>query len=1533
MIKRVVFGVLFILVLGPVSAQKKVGFKPDGTQFPEEIKAIILTYLAKDEMAVMDTFTIDWGKNVYDASEKEQIASISNLLYERKANPLQYKSLLYLIITLKKKSPVNFTVWLSYMPIYIKGRRVSISAIADFIGTILDLQRGSFLNNNSLLQWKYIGGDFVFRLEKETLSVLVPPGNLKCYSKRDSIGIQNTSGVYYPVEKKWKGNGGLVTWERAGHKSDEVNAQLKRYKIDLNRFEYTADSIIFTFGKYFKKPVLGTITDKVLVVNSKESAIYPEFDSYNKHFVMPGLYENVDYEGGFSMKGAKIIGSGSETEDARISVKKMGRVVMKVQSKYFAFSDEWLKGYNCGVIIYLHHDSIYHSDLGFTYNVAKQEVNLTQSDDYSSKSPYFNSYHKVDMTFDQLNWKISEPNIYLTIPKIVSVGKAKFESHNFFRQVEFDALQGMNSIHPLVALRKFSRVIKSEKFTAEQFAHYIGRQFNETRQSLMELAQSGYIYYNSRTDLVTFKRRLNDCLNSSIGSIDFDVLDIVSNTRAPLVNGIINTETYDLTINGIPSVSVSDSQNVVIYPAKNRIVMKENRSFQFDGVVDAGLFTFYGHNFFFDYKEFKINLQNVDSVTLSVLTGKYDNLGRPLIQKIYSTINHLTGELLIDKPNNKSGRKNFPEYPIFNSREKSYVYYNRKSIQNGVYPDTSFFFELAPFSIDSLDNFTKAGVRFAGNFQSSDILPKIAETLTVQPDYSLGFKHVMGPEGLDVYKGKGHISGVVNLTNNGLRSSGKLQYITSTTTSKDFLFYPKVMTTKADSFVVARQVGGVEFPQTNTAGNAIEWKIPENKMLIAGGAKPFRMFNDQTSLTGKLVLEPKGLSGAGQMNLTTAEMQSRLFRYKSEIIDADTARFLLKSLTKEGYTVLTKDNVNAHIDFIAQKGEFTANDVYARIDFPENKYISFINYFKWNMDDKTLELGSQKHIGPLVSKGGEKEKYDRQFSFAEETDGPRYISVHPKQDSLNFIAPKAIYDYKNNIIRTSEVKLIRVADAIIYPSDGKVNIALDAQMEKLSNTRIVANYQQKYHTLYSAEVNITGRQRFTGQGKYDYVDENNKVRVLDMTEIKVDTALHTIATTKVLEPDSFKINPYLGFQGDIVVNSSRQLLTFKGGAEVYTNYNRLKPSLLKFESEIDPKNAFIPVSDVPVSMNNNKIYAGIFIASDSIHVYPSFLSGRRTYSDKYIASAQGYLRYNKFLSVYEIASKQRLMSLDSLGNYVSLNPADKTEHGEGRLNLGADLGQVKLGAYGNVNMDVETRQMALDVMLSVDFMFAPKSLENMAYQISNVPNLAKLDTAKLLYGKGIREMLGEKGAAKFRSESASPIFSSKEFPAGLSHTIYFTQLRLKWNEERHSYISEGLIGVGNVLNVPVNRMVEGLVEITKKRSGDLMDIYLKLDDNTYYYFGYTRGTMQATSSNQEFKLEIDKIKGKLREMNVPRGQTPYAYLISTDAKYGNFIRDYNKLRSAQPATGKPKTDDSSKKNQPAATPKGKAADKPGNVKK
>ena len=128
---------------------------------------------------------------------------------------------------------------------------------------------------------------------------------------------------------------------------------------------------------------------------------------------------------------------------------------------------------------------------------------------------------------------------------------------------------------------------------------------------------------------------------------------------------------------GVDYVSLSDSQNVSIIPYGKKLSIGRNRSIEFNGIVNAGLFTIYGKEFSFNYDTFYIRLQKIDSIRIAVETDKKDAYGRPIIKRIDNMIQLGTAELFIDDPKNKSGLKSYKQYPIINAVTFSYIFYDR----------------------------------------------------------------------------------------------------------------------------------------------------------------------------------------------------------------------------------------------------------------------------------------------------------------------------------------------------------------------------------------------------------------------------------------------------------------------------------------------------------------------------------------------------------------------------------------------------------------------------------------------------------------------------------------------------------------------------------------------------------------------------------------------------------------------------------------------------------------------------------------
>ena len=112
------------------------------------------------------------------------------------------------------------------------------------------------------------------------------------------------------------------------------------------------------------------------------------------------------------------------------------------------------------------------------------------------------------------------------------------------------------------------------------------------------------------------------------------------------------------------------------------------------------------------------------------------------------------------------------------------------------------------------------------------------------------------------------------------------------------------------------------------------------------------------------------------------------------------------------------------------------------------------------------------------------------------------------------------------------------------------------------------------------------------------------------------------------------------------------------------------------------------------------------------------------------------------------------------------------------------------------------------------------------------------------------------------------------------------------NPKVKAFISSGPIGVSNILKTEIFRYFGGqsIVKIEKKRGGDILDIYLEADANTWYHFNFTRGRMLAFSNNKDFNTSLGELKSKSKKMNVEKGPS-YSFDLGNAAKTKKFLRD------------------------------------------
>ncbi|HXB13218.1 MAG TPA: hypothetical protein VNZ45_14625, partial [Bacteroidia bacterium] len=1050
---------------------------------------------------------------------------------------------------------------------------------------------------------------------------------------------------------------------------------------------------------------------------------------------------------------------------------------------------------------------------------------------------------------------------------------ADFESQDFFRPDVFDAFSSANGTNSISLISQFSRSINSKDFPLGDLALYMHLTSDEVRPLVMKLATVGLVMYDVQNDQIHVQDKLFKYITNKIRKSDYDVIDFHSeNPGREVDNGILDLLTNDITLHGIKVVILSDSQGVYVYPKDQMLVLHKNRNVDFAGNVQAGRFDFFGQHFAFKYNEFKIKMNNTDSIRILAESFDVDAHGKHHLVPVKSVIQHLTGELDIDRPTNKSGIAGLHNYPILRSDTNSFVFYDKKSIQGGVYKRDNFYFEVDPFTIDSLGSFTNAGLHFSGNFASAGIVPDMREILRLQPDYSLGFVHESPPEGIALYGNKAKFNSKLKLSNKGLKGDGSINYITSVTKSDDFTFFPDSTNATASSFVVNEQKTPPEFPQVRGDTVKIHWMPKEDFMDAADIKTPFACYNKQSTFHGHFQLSPQLLTGNGEIDFQRAYLTSNLIKFKQHKFLADTANFHLKG-TDTSAIAFSTVNMNSEVDFEKRMGEFKSNGSGSVVKFDVNQYIAYMDEFKWYMDNDNIDLSSSK--GATTNVDGK----ELQFS------GSRFISIEPHQDSLQFIAPSARFSLRNYLITAKSVPFINVADARIIPDSGKVLVRKNAVMDPLVKAKITANTVTKYYKLYNADVNIKSRKSYSGSGFYDYIDELKNKRPIYFSNIHVDTTHQTVAATTIADSAHFSLSSNFKFKGDVKLAANNPFLFFDGVTRIGHECNSIKIAWVKFASQIDPSNIAVPISLNPVNESGVALAASPVLAAnvDSTYIYPAFLSPVvNPKKDNILLEDSGYLAYDKNSGQYRISNKEKLVEQSLPGNYTSLDTRRCILYSEGHIGLGMDYGALDCKTIGNITDYVTPDTVVAKISALFNFFFDDGAVEKMGAELSIFAGLKPFDYSNPGYQKNLRELLGKTEADKLISQ-LTLYGTMKKIPKELQATLFISQLRLKWNPSTRSYLSQGAIGVGSIGKTPINKMVDGRIEFKKKRGGDVLNIYLELDPAHWYFFTYSGGAMQAVSSNSDFNNIITNLKTDKREQKTDKGRFSFG-LGSTTTK-------------------------------------------------
>jgi hypothetical protein len=1327
--------------------------------------------------------------------------------------------------------------------------------------------------------------------------------NLTFVTKYDSATLRNTKGVFSLTDYIFIGENGVFDWTGAGLSADSVYCNFSVYNFNVKKPELKADLVQLNYTGKTPGLVYGKFEFRSQPRKSIELAAYPRFTSYESNLDIKGLGKpNMSYRGGFSLQGQKVLSTSVFRDYATIEVMGETDKKFKARSKEFIFKDSTILSNQTVITLFQQSDSITHRSVQFKYDFAKEQLLLQSEKGGMRNTPYSSSFFNIDFAANIIRWDLQSDSLNIltqggrsTVPMII-------ESVDYYDREDFILLSGTGfKFHPLAVVANYCIQNATREFYSSELARYFDFNFQEVQKAMEFLAMKGLVEYWPRRDYVVVKEKAVTQFLAFKGQMDYDNMKIHS-VIGSHPNATVNFARRDMVVRGVEEFNISDSLNVIIKPDSSVITILQNRDMRFDGKITAGNFEITGKDFTLKYDSFLITLNKIDSINF--FTMERNARGQMVRKKINNAlvsadstaaeagglgdVSSTSGTLFINRPGNKSGKIKIPNYPRLDASAGGVIYFDKPEILNGVY-DRSVFFAVPPFKLDSLNDADPTSLNFDGTFVSSGMFPSFKEKLHTMADKSLGFEHILPPGGYNLYNSEAKLYGVVTLNNRGLRAPGKIEYLSTTVQSNEFIFYPDSVGGRGTRAKISpTQFGAVVFPQASLPNYQMKWLPKQDQMRFRNTNVPFNFYDSTAQLTGTITVSKNGVSGIGKLETRGSELRSREMSFSANEFGARHSRFKAKSDDPnkpliEGIDVRVKFNLAQNYADVSPEiaGE-------AAINFPFAQFKTSIPNARWDLTTQKITM-SKRPDQPI------EDSY--------------FYTTRKDLDSLSFYAEHAEYDLKTQELKVSGIPYIVVADAKITPENNEVLILENARIGTLKNTTIVLDTLNGYHHLTDGVITIVSRKEFSGHATYQYVNLLNDTFAIKMTDFHLEPVVETQTTKKtsrrksvasmqtvgvgtVTEKDNIVLGAGMFYKGDLTMYATKPALQLTGYVKLdikrIKNYN----TWIRHTQTGDETDILIDF-DNALNEDGKRVDAGLHYSAADNNLYFSFMNDKQDDDEDFFIPS-GKLFYDNAAKEYKIEDPEKAAGTKLSGKVFSYNDETAQVRFEGPISLMRGVKDFSITATAIGQGSMENNEVTMNTMVIVSTTAAPLAFEAMARNLQAVIQNEGAeeglgDRTDLLYK--VADIVGERAAKDYENRSQQGYVSL----GTLSETakpLNFANVTLKWSGKQKAFYSEGLLGVSNSNRNDINGAFEGFMEVKKNEDGGpVFNVFFKASPEAWYYFGYEDNRLLMYSSNNEFNTAVAKKansgKAKVGEMVYLPGSEDEAL-----AFINRFRRDY-----------------------------------------
>jgi hypothetical protein len=1451
---------LFLFAYQSSFAQYPKEFPSDNAGFGKAYSEFIKTCTRDDCKQVAEKFptTITSGKA---STYFFKIKGITQSMLVKKAPAypvfMEFATLLMTLDATKAGGAAidkNFDILQSLIDKAKPGNLKEFNGYIDYLINLYSKNALYYTNTNA---WQATG-DYTVDFKDDKPVFIFSSTDLVGISNADTLTIKNERGKYYPMENLWIGSAGMITLQRAGFDPSNNFVNFANHQINFSKSDIIIDSAKFTFKPVVAEVLLGVYTDKLLQAKAQER-LYPKFRSYSNNVNFNTFGKEVKFSGGFELEGTNIYGVGSDTVLPKISLTgKDGKEVVRVSAKRIQVKEfKDINIQDASMTIFLKDNTIVHPFVNFSYFSKTKDIKVYRDIKPLSKQPFTSEYHQMFMYIDELKWNLDSTLMKFSMITLSGDKPAIFESFNYYQPNLENKYKGPNEQGPIDKIYRSIEGGSDRIVNAQVIALDInpGAPFAATQPVFFKLMEDGYINYDPTTRKIEVKDKLINQALAARGKQDYDFIKFASFKRN--LNAILDIKTNILEVYGVDEINMSTKSGVKFIPNNDTVRIGKNRVMTLAGKIVAGKFDFVAKKVDFDYEHYAFNMKNVDSMVIYVPEGdgKPNERGEVKLIRSKSPIQNITGSLHIAAPDNKSGTNNDRKYPYFSSGDTAKVFYD-KGPNGDKYDKDKFYYQVFPFVLDSLNEINTQNLKMDGQLISGGIFQPIQSGLKLQDDKSFGINLDTGEKGYNLFGNKGKYTAALNLNGSGLSGKGLFEFGPAKLFADTAFFFMDSVYSELDSVRITEDKTA-NLPQTNINQSSFTWNVKKDSLVISEGKdEKFSMYNGTTELDGKLILSHKNLLGIGVLSWNHTKLQSDDITFRAKQFEAKKGKLNLS--TDDGKSLLASNDVNAKFDLDKKIADIELNKS-DTIPLESFKYVADPKFLHFDIANNKLTLSGATPSSKFF-----------------------LLSTDPSKDSLKFVTADAELNLNDNSIHFGGINELLLADSKVIPDKGEIFIEQDGTVRTLKNAMVIFNADSSYHTVKEAEVNIVGRNEFTGNGNYYFKMNNGTIEKVPVAEINVNNPykgqpqpdtkkskkpveardykkIFTYAKTEIPEAANFKLDNKIYYKGKFDFDSKHKDVFLDGAVkiDIANNTSDWIPNV----QSLDPKNPAVSMDSV-LNQANNNLFVGLMLDKTIPEFYPAILQNKRSDNDAAIMSIKGSMSFSKTeANTIVFGDENAFRSQYSHNSCLKYNEITRDIVATGEIGFGLKIAPSKVMTVGSFSFTPSNQNLEIPADIAIKFMMPSFVASNI------ITNFIVADSVASFSGyrrnKTIHRTLSvlTKDTLESNRLIASLFMSDSMFiPASFNYNMLLTGTKFFWDPQDASFKSVEKVSIAFFGTEIVKRQYDAYVELGYAYESDFINIYFQNKSGGWLFFKIKRGQMGIASSVPDVYNTITSLK-------------------------------------------------------------------------